>query len=284
MVIDYRKINKDTDLDAYPLPMIDDILDHLGKAKFFSAFDLSAGFHQIPMKENCNKYIAFSTQQGHFEYNRMPFGLKNAPATCQRMLARVFHGLIGKHYFVYIDDIVIFGNTLQEHNQNLELVIKRITDLGLKLEPKKCEYLKPQLEYLGHAITKEGVKPSTGKIDKIINFKRLKKIKDVQSFLGSAGYYRKFIRNFSTIAKPLKKLIQKDTPFNWTPARETSFTTLEKALTTAPVLKFPDFKKQFSLTTDTSHYELGAVLSQEGHPCLFKSRTLNKAEENYAPD
>ncbi|XP_033213766.1 uncharacterized protein LOC117170832 [Belonocnema kinseyi] len=148
--------NKATYQDAYPLPMIDDILDQLGKEKFFSALDLCAGFHQIPMKEESKKYTAFSTQLGHFEYNRMPFGLKNAPATFQRMMDRAFHGLIGGHCFVYIDDIVIFGNTIQEHYNNLGLVLQRITDLGLKLESTKCEYLKPELEYLGHIITKNG--------------------------------------------------------------------------------------------------------------------------------
>ena len=206
MVIDYSRINEDTDQDAYPLPMIDDILDHLGKAKFFSAFDLSAGFHQIPMKEEDKKYTAFSTTQGHFEYNRMPFGLKNAPATFQRMMDNAFRGLIGEKCFAYIDDIVVFGSTLQEHNDNLVAVLERIYQLGLRLEPKKCEYLKPELEYLGHIITKDGIKPNPEKINCIKNFKPLKTVKDVQSFLGLAGYYRKFIKNFFTIARPLTKL------------------------------------------------------------------------------
>ena len=281
MVIDYRKINEDTDQDAYPLPMIDDILDHLGKAKFFSAFDLSAGFHQIPMKEEDKKYTAFSTTQGHFEYNRMPFGLKNAPATFQRMMDNAFRGLIGTKCFAYIDDIVIFGSSIQEHNENLVAVMERIYQLGLRLEPKKCEYLKPELEYLGHIITKEGVKPNPEKINCIKEFRPLKTVKDVQSFLGLAGYYRKFIKNFSTIARPLTKLTQKETIFDWTPDCEKAFYDLKNALVIAPVLKFPDFSKQFILTTDASNCGLGAVLSQDGHPCLFISRTLNKAEEKY---
>ena len=156
MVIDNMKINEDTDQDAYPLPMIDDILDQLGKTKFFSAFDLSAGFQQIPMKEEDKKYTAFSTFQGHFEYNRMPFGIKNAPAAFQRMMDNAFWGLIGTKCFAYMNDIVIFGNTRQQHNENLKAELERIKQLGLRLEPKKCEYLKPELEYFGHIITKDG--------------------------------------------------------------------------------------------------------------------------------
>lgn len=281
MVIDYRQINKDTDQDAYPLPLIDDILDQLGKARFFSAFDMSAGFHQIPMEEGSKKYTAFSTTQGHFEYNRMPFGLKNAPATFQRLMDNAFRGLIGKSCFAYIDDIVIFGNTLEEHNRNLQLVLQRVKELGLRLEPTKCEYLKPELEYLGHLITADGVKPNPAKIEAIKNFKNLKTVKDVQSFLGLAGYYRKFIKNFSSIARPLTRLTQKEMIFDWTPDCEKAFYDLRHALTTAPVLRFPNFEEQFTLTTDASNHGLGAVLSQNGHPCLFISRTLNKAEENY---
>ena len=149
-------ITKDTDQDAYPLPVIDDILDQLGQAKFFSAFDMSAGFHQIPMNEASKKYTAFSTSRGHYEFNRMPFGLKNSPATFQRMMDNAFRGLIGRECFVYIDDIVIIGKTLEEHNQNLIKVLERIKALGLKLEPTKCEYLRPELEYLGRPSTQQG--------------------------------------------------------------------------------------------------------------------------------
>ena len=134
MVIDYRKINEDTDEDAYPLPVVDDVLDQLGRAKFFPAFDLAAGFHQIPMKEPDKKYTAFSTSQGHFEYNRMPFGLKNAPPKFQRMKDNAFRGLIGTRCFAYINDIVIFGKTIQKHNENLEAVLESIKTLGLRLE------------------------------------------------------------------------------------------------------------------------------------------------------
>ena len=171
MVIDYRQVNKDTDQDAYPLPVIDDILDQLGQAKFFSAFDMSAGFHQIPMQEESKKYTAFSISQGHYGYNRIPFGLKNAPATFQRMMDNAFRGLIGKECFVSIDDIVIFGKTLEEHNMDLIKVLERIKKLGLKLEATECEYVRPELEYLGHLITADGVKPNPVKIKAVKEFK-----------------------------------------------------------------------------------------------------------------
>ena len=163
-----------------------------------------------------------------------------------------FRGLIRTRCFAYINDIVIFGSAIQEHNDNLTAVIERIHQLGLRLEPKKCEYFKPELEYLGLIITKEGVKPNPEKINCIKNFRPLKNVKDIQSFLGLAGYYRKFIKSFSTIARPLTKLTQKETMFDLTSDCEKAFYDLKNALITAPVLF-----------------------------CLFISRTLNKAEEKY---
>ena len=186
----------------------------------------------------------------------MPFGLKNSPATLQRMMDNAFRGLIGNKCFAYIEDIMIFGKTLNQHNQNLEKVLQRIKELGLRLEQTKCEYLKPELEYLGYIITKEGVKPNPEKLSTIQNLKKLETIKDVQSFLTLAGYYRKFIKNFSSITRPLTRLTQKDIIFDWTLHCEKEFYDLKYALISAPVLKFPDFKEQFILTTDASN--LGA--------------------------
>ena len=282
IVIDFRKLNDDTDQDAYPLPIIDDILDHLGQAKFFSAFDLSSGFHQIPMAPESRKYTAFSTPEGHFEFTRMPFGLKNAPATFQRMMDNALRGLVGKHCFVYLDDIVIFGKTIEEHNENLILLLDRLKNVGLKLQPDKCEYLRPELEYLGHLITADGVKPNPEKIKAVKEFRIPANVTEIQSFLGLAGYYRKFIKNFSHIAKPLTDSTKKDNPFKWLNKHQEAFENLKEILCTAPVLRFPDYKKEFTLTTDASNVGLGAVLSQDGHPCCFISRTLNGAEQNYS--
>ena len=197
----------------------------------------------------------------------MPFGLKNAPATFQRMMDSAFRVLIGTCCFDYIDDIVIFGNTINEHNKNLEKVLKRIQELRLRLESNKCEYLKPKLGYLGRLITKDGIKANPVKNEAIKNFRELKTVQDVQLFLGTAGYFWKFIKNFSNIARPLTKSTKKETIFDWTSDCEKSFFDRKHALMTAQVLKLPNFKEQFTLTTDASNQGLGAVLSQNGHPC-----------------
>ncbi|XP_033230383.1 uncharacterized protein LOC117181620 [Belonocnema kinseyi] len=281
IVIDFRKLNEKTDQDAYSLPVIDEILDQLGKAKFFSAFDWSSGFHQIPMHEDSKKYTGFSKNEGHFHYNRLPMGLKNSPATFQRMMDTALRGLIGKICFAYLDDIVVFGSTLQEHNENLVILFERLRATGLKLQPDKCEFLRPELEYLGIVITENRVKPNLYKLSAVQNFKRPEKQKEVMSFLGLAGYYRKFIRNFSTIAKLLTELTKKNQLFNCTSTCETSFKSLKDALCSAPVLRYPDFKDTLTLTTDASNVGLGAILSQQGHPVCYISRTLNNPERNF---
>lgn len=193
----------------------------------------------------------------------------------------VLRDLIGTVCFVYLDDIIVFGNSIQEHNKNLITLFERLRNTGLKLQPDKCEFLRPELEFLGHIITKDGVKPNPNKINTIKNFKQPKNLTEVKSFLGLGGYYRKFIKHFSTIAKPLTNLTKDDQPFNWSPECEKSFRTIQDRLCTATVLKYPDFQEESVLTTDASNVGLGAILSQKGHPVCYISRTLNKPELNY---
>ena len=212
----------------------------------------------------------------------MPFGLKNAPASFQRMMDSALRGLIGKICFVYLDDIVVFGRTLKEHNENLITFFERLRATGLKLQPDNCECLHPELEYLGHLITENGVEPNPNKLEAVKNFKKPINAKDVRSFLGLGGYYRKFIKNFSTIAKPLTDLTKKDHTFDWTPKCEESFQKIKNCLCSAPVLKFPDYQEQFILTTDASNVGLGAILSQKGHPIHYVSRVLTEPEKNYS--
>lgn len=285
MVIDYRKLNEKTISDAYPLPNIIDILDQLGGAKYFT-LDLASGFHQIPMDSESKFKTAFSTPYGHYEFNKMPFGLKTAPATFQRMMDLVLSGLQGIELFVYMDDIVVYGNLLEEHSRKLRILLARLQNAGLTLQPDKCHFLRKEIVYLGHAITKEGVKPDSRKIKAVKEFPVPRTKKSIKQFLGLVGYYRRFISNLASIAKPLTQLLKKDIPFVWNESAQVAFENLRDAICTEPLLQFPDFKQPFHITTDASDYALGAVLSQgvigQDLPVAYASRTLNNAEINYS--
>ncbi|XP_050462030.1 uncharacterized protein LOC126857007 [Cataglyphis hispanica] len=253
MVIDYRSLNEKTIGDAYPLPNITDILDQLGSAKYFSVLDLASGFHQIPMASKDAPKTAFSTPYGHYQFKRMPFGLKNAPATFQRLMDNVLSGLQGNELFVYMDDIVIYARSLKEH------------------EPDKCEFLRHEVAYLGHIIGADGVKPDPNKIKSISEFPIPKNEKNIKQFLGLAGYYRRFIPQFSKTAKPLTDLLKKNNTFNWQQRQTEAFNILRNALCSEPVLQYPDFTKPFVLTTDASGYAIGGVLNPSSR--LWKWRT-----------
>lgn len=286
IVIDYRKLNEITIGDAYPLPNIEDILDQLGHAQYFTTLDLASGFHQIPMNPADSPKTAFSTPNGHYEYTRMPFGLKNAPSCFQRMMNTVLVGLTNTQCFVYLDDVVLYGSTLDDHNRKLKNIFSRLRENNLKLQPDKCEFLRKSCEYLGHVISSEGVRPNPNKIDTIDRVIRPKNQKQVKIFLGLIGYYRKFIANFSTIAKPLTILLKKGAPFIWTNEQEQAFVELKQKLVDEPILQYPNFSQQFVLTTDASNVGIGGVLSQikdsKDLPIAYYSRTLNKSEQNYS--
>lgn len=297
IVIDYRKLNEITIGDAYPIPNITDILDQLGHSKYFSTLDLASSFHQVMMKESDAEKTAFSVpgvssvpgisgQPGHYQFNRMPFGLRNAPSTFQRLMNVVLSGLQGLHCYTYMDDIVIFGHDLKNHVTNLKLVFEKLREHNLKLQPDKSEFLHKEVQYLGHIITDKGVKPDPKKIECVKKFPVPKNPRDIKSFLGLVGYYRRFIENFSHITKPLTSLLKKDTKFIWLSEQQLAFDTLKEKITTAPILQYPDFTKPFILTTDASNYAVSAILSQgeinKDLPIAYASRTLNKSEGNYS--
>lgn len=286
MVIDFRALNEKTLGDAYPLPNITDILDQLGSSKYFSVFDLASGFHQIPMHESDAQKTAFSTPYGHYQFNRMPFGLKNAPATFQRLMDQVLSGLQGTELFVYLDDIVIYSSSLTEHAAKFNKLAERLRKANLKLQPDKCEFLRKEVTYLGHVISETGVKPDPKKIEAVREFPRPRNHKNIKQFLGLAGYYRKFIPDFSRTAKPLTTLLKKDEPFIWSENQENAFTTLRDLLCTEPLLQYPDFTQPFVVTTDASGYAVGGILSQgpigKDRPIAYASRLLNGAEINYS--
>lgn len=287
VVIDYRKLNDKTVDDKYPIPQMEEILDNLGKSEYFTTLDLKSGFHQIPMDIKSQAKTAFSTDKGHFEFCRMPFGLKNGPATFQRAMNNVLQGLIGKICHVYLDDIVIVGENLNNHINNLKTVLKRLSQFNLKIQLDKCEFLKRETEFLGHVITQDGVKPNKNKVEKILDWPLPKTPKEIKQFLGLSGYYRRFIKDYSKIAKHMTKYLKKEVKLDLTDQEYIrSFETLKKTIANDQILAYPDFEKPFILTTDASDYALGAVLSQVQNnverPIAFASRTLNSTEINYA--
>lgn len=286
LVIDYRKLNEKTLDDRYPIPNITDILDKLGKCQYFSTLDLASGFHQIELAKRDIHKTAFSVESGHYEFVRMPFGLKNAPATFQRVMDNILREHIGVICLVYMDDIIIFSTSLQEHLVNLSKILETLRKHNLKIQIDKSEFLQKEVAFLGHIVTPEGVKPNPEKIKVIQNWPLPKNEKELKGFLGTMGYYRKFIKDFAKIAKPLTQQLRKGEKITHTPEFVSAFTRCKNILTSSHVLQRPDFTKKFVLTTDASNYALGAVLSQgpigKDKPIAFASRTLTKSEENYS--
>ena len=286
LVVDYRKVNEKTIDDRYPIPNITDTLDKLGKCQYFTTLDLASGFNQIEVDENDIKKTAFSVENGHYEYLRMPFGLKNAPATFQRVMDHVLKDFIGKICVIYMDDILIFSTSLHEHAESLGRILKALQEFNLKIQLDKSEFLKKETAFLGHIITTKGVKPNPEKISAIQSWPLPRNEKELKGFLGTLGYYRKFIRDFARIVKPLTNQLRKGEKLDHSKQFIETFEKCKNILTTSDVLQYPDFSKPFVLTTDASNYAIGAVLSQgpigRDKPVAFASRTLSVSEENYS--
>lgn len=281
--IDYRALNAVTEDDQFPIPNIEAAFDKLGRAQYFSVFDLAKGYYQIPVKEQDRHKTAFITPQGLYEFVRMPFGLKNAPRTFQRLINHVLRKYINIICIVYLDDILVFSTSWEEHLAAIRKIFKVLRKYGLKLQIDKCNFVQRETNFLGHVITKEGLKPNPEKIRIIQNLPLPKTEKQVKSFLGITGYYRKFIKDYAKIAQPMTKYLTKNTKINPNdPNFIESFEKLKTIISTHPVLKFPEFGKPFQLTTDASNYAIGAVLSQNGHPVCYASRTLSRHEQNYS--
>ena len=284
--VDYCKLNAVTRKDAYPIPRIDDTLDTLSGACWFSTLDMVSGYWQVEVGEKDREKTAFCTPYGLYEFNVLPFGLCNGPATFQRLMDLVLAGLQMSQCLVYIDDVIVVGRTFEEHLCNLREVFERAKSAGLKFKPSKCAFLQERVFYLGHEISRKGVATDPTKVNQVANWPIPQSVKDVQRFLGLASYYRRFVRNFASIAKPLYRLTEKTATFEWTLECQEAFAELRHKLCTAPVLAFPDFTKAFILDTDASNTGIGGVLSQlddqgQEHVIAFASRTLSKAERRY---
>lgn len=287
--VDYRKVNSMTIRDAYPIPRIDDTLDSLREAKFLSTIDLRSGYWQVEMDKNSKEKTAFVTHKGLFEFNVMPFGLTNAPATFQRLMDIVLAGLKWQCCLVYLDDVVIYSPTFEQHLIDLEKIFQTLKSANLTLKASKCQFCRREMKYLGHVITSNGIKPDPDLIKSVTNFPQPRKVKDVQSFLGLTGYYRRFIKDYAKIAEPLLKQIRNSQRSNhhlqWSSECTDTFETLKKKLTHAPIMNTPNFEQPFILELDACEYGLGAVLTQEyndnKYVIAYASRTLSTIERKY---
>ena len=306
MCCDYRKLNDVTRRDMFPLPRIDECLDALHGAKLFSTLDLASGYHQVAMAEEDKHKTAFISPFGLYEWNRVSFGLCNAPATFQRLMNMVMSDFIFRLLLVYLDDLLIYSKTFDQQLGNLEAVFKRLREVGVKLNPPKCQFAMPEVGFLGHRVSEEGVSTNPATIDAVMNFPTPQTAHDIRKFLGLASYYRRFVKDFSKIARPLNSIIaqvHKRHPSDkkhkgerqplgdlWTKECTRAFQQLRSALTEAPVLAHPDFSRDFRVETDASHEGLGAVLSQEQEDgsvrvISYASRTLRMSEtqtQNYS--
>ena len=294
--IDLRKLNNRMVKDAYSLPRIESILDSLGGAQIFSTLDLKAGYWQVEMAEECKAYTAFTCGPlGFYECDTMPFGATNAPATFQRLMHDCLGELNMNWCIVYLDDIIIFSDTKEEHLKRLEAVFQKLFAAGLKLKPSKCFFFREEIEYLGHVVSGKGISTNPKKIEAVSKWPTPKTVYDVRSFLGFVGYYRRFIKNFSRITKPIREVITglenqskraaKKTYIEWTDAANAAFEHLKTMCVSTPILAYPDYQLPFTLHTDSSTDGLGAVLYQKQDGKMrviaYASRSVSKAESNY---
>lgn len=284
MCVDYRMLNRKVIPDKFPLPRIDDILDGLGTSMYFSVLDLQSGFHQIPLEENSKSLTAFSTDTGMFQWKVLPFGLSVAPSSFSRMMNIAFSELGSSKAFVYMDDLIVLGKTEKDHLQNLQNVFDICLFRNLKLNPEKCEFFKSEVNYLGYRCTNKGLLPDERKIMAVKEYTRPENKDDIKRFVAFCNYYRRFISNFAEISKPLTDLLSKRVEFIWNQQTENAFQTLRDKLISHPILRYPDFTKEFTIHVDASQFACGAVLSQNfengDQPITYISKCFKKGELN----
>ncbi|KAJ0627217.1 putative nucleotidyltransferase, Ribonuclease H [Helianthus annuus] len=281
LCIDYRELNKITIRNRYPLPRIDDLFDQLQGAKCFSKIDLRSGYHQLKIKDSDIPKSAFRTRYGHYEFLVMPFGLTNAPAVFMDLMNRVFHEFLDKFVIVFIDDILVYSKSKEEHEYHLRTVLEILRQKKLYAKFSKCEFWLDQVAFLGHVVSAEGISMDPAKVEAITKWPTPTSVTEVRSFLGLAGYYRRFVEGFSTIALPLTQLLRKGVKYAWNDDREKSFQELKKRLVSAPILTLPSGTGGYQIYSDASKKGLGCVLMQHNKVIAYASRQLKPYEVNY---
>ncbi len=285
--IDYRGLNNITVKNTYPLPLMSSAFERLQGAGFFTKLDLRNAYHLVRIREGDEWKTAFNTPRGHFEYRVLPFGLSNAPAVFQALVNDVLRDMLNQFIYVYLDDILIFSHSLQEHVQHVRRVLQRLLENGLYVKAEKCVFHAQSVPFLGYIVSVEGMRMDPDRVQAVVDWPTPDSRKALQRFLGFANFYRRFIRSFSQLAAPLTALTSIKTPFRWSSAAEAAFTKLKGCFVSAPILIAPDPSRQFVVEVDASEVGVGAVLSQRSssddkvHPCAYFSHRLSPAERNY---
>jgi hypothetical protein len=281
LCIDYRQLNHVIVKNKYPLPRIDDLFDQLQGAKVFSKIDLRSGYHQLKIKGDDIPKTAFCTRYGHYEFLIMSFGLTNAPAAFMDLMNRVFRPFLDKFVIVFIDDILVYSKSWEEHEHNLRIFLQTLRENQLYGKLSKCEFWLDKVTFLGHVISGEGIFVDPNKVEAIMKWERPTNVNEVRSFLGLAGYYRWFLEGFSRLTMPLTHLTQKNVKFEWTEECERSFKELKSRLTSAPILITPTSTGGLVVFSDASRKGLGCVLMQNGKVVAYASRQLKTYEQNH---
>jgi hypothetical protein len=285
MCIDYRALNRITVKNSYPLPRVDELFDRLQGARYFSKIDLRSGYHQIRIAPEDVPKTAFRTRYGHYEFLVLPFGLTNAPATFMHLMHQALRPFLDECALVFLDDILIYSKTLEEHVQHVRRVLDALREQKLYAKESKCEFFKHEVEFLGHRVGQDGVRMMEDKVQAVREWPTPRSVRDVRAFLGTAGYYRKFIRDFSAIAAPLSELTKDSVKFEWAAPHQAAFAQLKTAIAQGPVLILPNPSLPFVVHTDASGFAVGAVLQQDQgnglQPIAFLSKKMADAETRY---